>query len=358
MQETGFQKVSKAFLKTLPADRIALFCLHPKAMNLKVSQELNTNVKIIINPRKNASKILNILMAFSALIQLLPFQVIAHTNEQMRIEIENYCKRNDISEVYIEAIWLINLIPRMENVPINLHAHILDSQNLLTSRNFFHKLLLWPFYLLMRRFEKKNFPKINKITTNSPIVKYLIEKEFDQKVYLNKNFYDPEHIKGYKATFSKRVLLVGDFSYRPNMDALMNLLTILTKWPELQSDYEFCVVGRLQNIESFRKKFPLIKFSGFVTNLYEEMSKCCVSICPLDYASGAKIKIIESMRIGLPVITTKECLEASGCVDKHGILAFQSHIEFVEILKSLVDDHTFWASQSKLATEYAKRNFE
>lgn len=357
-QATGFQKASRAFLEKLPSDRTAIFCLHPKSLPIDCYEPPVVDAKIVINPLKSSSRLIEILMAVCGLIRLLPYQVIAHQNNEFRTKIKHYCELNEVSEVYIEAIWLIDLIPELTNVPIHLHAHILDSENLLSSRNWFTSICFRPFYLLMKRFEEQKLQKFENIFTNSPRVKKLIENNYKLKVRLTKNYYNSENIGAYRASFSKKILLVGDFSYRPNMDALMNLISILEQRPELQSKYQFCVIGRLKNIDSFRRKFPMIEFTGFVDDLYAAMSECCVSICPIDYASGAKIKIIESLRLGLPVITSKACIEASGCVDGYGTLSYHSTKEFVERLQSIIDDHSFWAEQSNIAIEYAKRNFE
>jgi len=355
---TGFQKVSNSFLGSLNNTDIAVFCLHPANQEVVLNADCPYQVFFYLNNHKKCGPFGKLLQIGKSIISLQPLQVVSHRHPEMKQKIADYCSNHNIDTIYIEAIWLLPLVPKIKDIEIKLHAHMVDSHNIKSAGKYWEKVLKYPFYFLMRNFEKKYYKKFDEILTNSTTVKGLIQGEFNLDVKLRKNFYNSEIIKDYRAQFGNNVLLVGDFTYRPNMEALENLLHIIDVFPTLTDDFRFKVVGKLPSLASFRRRYPDIEFLGFVSDIYAEMSSCAISICPIDYASGTKIKIIESMRIGLPVVTSRACIDASGCLEGEGIQAYSSAEDFRECLYNIAGDIKFWQEQSNKAVQYACLNFE
>jgi polysaccharide biosynthesis protein PslH len=99
-----------------------------------------------------------------------------------------------------------------------------------------------------------------------------------------------------------------------------------------------------QNLETLRQQIPRIKISilgqgaganlkrlaalypehvvlhGFVKDLDEILLRACAMISPLTFGSGVKLKVIDSLRCGIPLITTSHGIEGIEVGNSSGVL--------------------------------------
>ena len=110
---------------------------------------------------------------------------------------------------------------------------------------------------------------------------------------------------------SPRVLFCGTLSYRPNIEGLNWFCSQV--WPLIRaknSAAELVVVGRGYQAENFPglQQLPGVKLVGEVADVLPYYRECGVAICPLLSGSGTRLKILEAMSAGNPVVST-----AIGC---------------------------------------------
>jgi glycosyltransferase involved in cell wall biosynthesis len=104
-----------------------------------------------------------------------------------------------------------------------------------------------------------------------------------------------------------RVILVGNFSAAsPNVDALRWMLDEI--WPLIRDgspQCEFHVVGKLAaDLASRVGSTPGAVAAGFVEDLAAEMSRASLSLAPIRFGTGTRVKILESFAQGCPVVST------------------------------------------------------
>jgi len=134
----------------------------------------------------------------------------------------------------------------------------------------------------------------------------------------------------------------------------------------------------IQNhLEFFKRKFPDFKlliagsivleiedpsiiYLGKVDNLFLDFyEKCSIIINPTLSGSGLKIKTVEAMGYGLPVVSTKEGL--SGMVDAIGsgvYLADLHSSEFFECCKLLLESKALAIESGSLARQYVVSRYK
>ena len=103
------------------------------------------------------------------------------------------------------------------------------------------------------------------------------------------------------------VVFVGGFSHSPNVDAAVWLVREI--WPYVIAripDAVLYIAGSTPTAEVLTLAAPNIHVTGFIsdpmlTALYQASQ---VAVVPLRYGGGVKGKIIESLRFGVPVVTT------------------------------------------------------
>ena len=57
--------------------------------------------------------------------------------------------------------------------------------------------------------------------------------------------------------------------------------------------------------------YPNVVFTGYLNDIRSAISKSWVSLVPLRYGSGTRIKILEAMALGTPVVSTQKGAERS-----------------------------------------------
>jgi glycosyltransferase involved in cell wall biosynthesis len=104
-----------------------------------------------------------------------------------------------------------------------------------------------------------------------------------------------------------RVIFVGNFAAAsPNTDALRWLLDSI--WPLIRAqsnDFELQIIGRLSGeLEAKVRQTPGAIAAGFVGDLSNAMAEASISVAPIRFGTGTRVKIIESFALGCPVVST------------------------------------------------------
>lgn len=92
-------------------------------------------------------------------------------------------------------------------------------------------------------------------------------------------------------------LFVGSFDYSPNRGAAR---VIATKLAPALPDAAFLLVGR--NPPPVQQ--PNVFCPGFVQDLPGVLSLADIALCPLQHGSGTKLKMMDYLAAGLPIVTT------------------------------------------------------
>ncbi|MEN5089810.1 glycosyltransferase family 4 protein [Pseudomonas protegens] len=107
---------------------------------------------------------------------------------------------------------------------------------------------------------------------------------------------------------SQRLLFIGNYEYSPNLDAVeWALEEILPRLWALNPDVRFAICGYALP-DSFRQRWPdpRIEWQGFVPDLRDLQRRSTLFFAPLRQGGGSKLKVLEAMAAGLPVVTTAQ----------------------------------------------------
>jgi glycosyltransferase involved in cell wall biosynthesis len=120
-----------------------------------------------------------------------------------------------------------------------------------------------------------------------------------------------------------KVLFVGNYEYAPNVDAVEWALTeIFPRLWRQRPATRFIVCGHALP-ESWRRRFPdpRVEWRGYVPDLTEVQAETTVFLAPLRFGGGSKLKVLEALAAGLPLVSTPEGVSGLNVVDGvHGHL--------------------------------------
>jgi GT2 family glycosyltransferase/methyl-accepting chemotaxis protein len=173
-------------------------------------------------------------------------------------------------------------------------------------------------------------------------------------VYIFNDFmkvkYTPEERTG--------LLFVGGFGHEPNVDAVLWFVKYIYPSVYKRLGIPFYIVGSnvVEKISQIEQEGVILK--GFVSDseLQELYFSCRISIIPLRYGAGVKGKVVESLRFGLPVVTTHIGAEGLKHADK--VLNIQNADEsMIEAICELYIDESKLSNMSKDGQEYISQYY-
>jgi glycosyltransferase involved in cell wall biosynthesis len=116
---------------------------------------------------------------------------------------------------------------------------------------------------------------------------------------------------------SNAVLFVGNYEYAPNIDAVEWAMSEVAPriWAQApEARLRICGHG-LPDHWAQRFPDPRIEWLGYVPDLTEVQATSAVFMAPLRFGGGSKLKVLEAMAAGLPIVSTREGLSGLPVTD-------------------------------------------
>jgi glycosyltransferase involved in cell wall biosynthesis len=130
-----------------------------------------------------------------------------------------------------------------------------------------------------------------------------------------------------------RILFIGTLSYPPNTDAARLISQVIA--PRSPHHYQFTIAGKnppsLYHPEN-------VQFPGYVSDLKDTIAGADICIAPIRFGSGTRLKILEYMVMGKPVISTLKGAEGIEYTDGLNIIIEDEIENYPEIIRQLLDD--------------------
>jgi glycosyltransferase involved in cell wall biosynthesis len=107
-----------------------------------------------------------------------------------------------------------------------------------------------------------------------------------------------------------------------------------------------------------RLEHPLITFHGEVEDAVAFMQGYRVMVAPLKTGSGIRIKILEGMAVGRPVITSAVGIEGIGATHGKEVMVADSEEEWADMLKLLLTQDREATRLALNGREFVSQNFD
>jgi glycosyltransferase involved in cell wall biosynthesis len=155
----------------------------------------------------------------------------------------------------------------------------------------------------------------------------------------------------------KRVIFTATLDHPPNRDGIHFFIRDI--WPRISAaepGVELDIVGANPSPELQALASDLIRVTGFVPDIRPYLEAASVFVCPLRFASGTRLKILEAMAMAKPVVATRvgaEGIDGRAGQDLH---IADDPAEFaqrvVDLLRDPVARRTMGAAAQTLAARY------
>jgi glycosyltransferase involved in cell wall biosynthesis len=139
---------------------------------------------------------------------------------------------------------------------------------------------------------------------------------------------------------SARIMFIGNFAYPPNADAVEWAVTEILPlvWQRLPRASFVVCGGAMPADWRLRWTDPRIHWQGFVDDIPAVQSQCAVFLASLRAGGGSKLKVLEAMAAGLPVVSTPEGVSGLEAAAGSEFLLGKSAAELASGLVQLLSD--------------------
>lgn len=145
---------------------------------------------------------------------------------------------------------------------------------------------------------------------------------------------------------SETVLFTGHLAYLPNVDAVQFLLTDI--WPKVQRmrpRAKLVIAGREPSDvvkAAVQAAGASVRLCANPVSMDNVARHATITVAPLRLGSGTRVKILDSMAWGLPVVSTTMGVEGIDAADGQHLLVRDGAEEFAEAVVQLLTDAALW----------------
>jgi glycosyltransferase involved in cell wall biosynthesis len=158
------------------------------------------------------------------------------------------------------------------------------------------------------------------------------------------------------STSPRRLVFMGLRDWPPNQEAFLYALRL---WPRIAAgipDAELCVIGKKKPGAADPVYPEGVRDLGFVEDLGEFLGTCRALVAPIKTGGGVRVKILDSLRMGLPVVGTSAAIGDLGPL--FGLETFDDDDGFVDECRRYLLDKQAAAVAADRLYEINKRRWE
>lgn len=165
------------------------------------------------------------------------------------------------------------------------------------------------------------------------------------KTIVVKNGIDTQTIDLVNNHHTHKLLYMGTMTYYPNIDAVLYFVDrILPEITRLDPTTHLIIAGHKPPL-SIQKLVDLelsLEIVADPEDMSEIAAECSISVVPLRLGGGTRIKILHSMAMGLPIISTSLGCEGLDVIDGKHLLIRDNPQQFAEAVLQLNSDRDLW----------------
>jgi len=277
-----------------------------------------------------------------------PYPALQFQNKQLYETVSGLIKNDHFDLIWINFLFMADILFKIpaSNVPIILDQFEADE-------------LVWKRYIKKGSLVQKIFSYLNlkKIQFLQKIIFKLIDAlicvsaeeanfmesrmPIGNKVWVVPNGVDMGFFKANNIVKEKQVILMaGSMCINRNIDAAVWFAKdIFPKIKKIITDAEFWIVGYEPDKRVIAlKSIPGVKVTGTVEEIKPYYEKAKVYVAPFRFGEGTRLKILEAMAMGVPIVSTEGGCQGIGVVNGQHVLIADNEDDFsgkvIELLQN------------------------
>jgi glycosyltransferase involved in cell wall biosynthesis len=217
--------------------------------------------------------------------------------------------------------------------------------------------------LKLRRFENRVLKHVQAVLSVSGMEADLMRRRVPPGVTVwtvpngaDTEYYQPIPLRQREAN---TILLSGNMSVKRNIDAVLWFVRgVLPKVRESLPEVRLLIVGASPAPEILAlKRRPGIQVTGTVADMRDYHAKVRVAAAPYRFGAGTKLKVLEAMACGTPLVSTSVGCRGLDVVDSRHLLIADTEPEFADRVGRLLRDPKLAQSLATAARRLAEEEY-
>lgn len=207
-----------------------------------------------------------------------------------------------------------------------------------------------------KKYEVKALKQADLIVLNNPKDEKLVN---DLKIY-NTWYWTPYFHSMLDVSRDEQsnndIIFYGAMHRKENRDTVIWFIeNVLNKLSDL--DVRFVIVGSKPSEDLYKYKSERVIITGFVDDVSTYFRKALCLAAPLVMGAGVKIKVLEAMSAGIPVITNHIGIEGIPAEDKKDYLNCETPDEYVKAITLLYNDRNYGKVIGEHGREFIRSSY-
>lgn len=304
---------------------------------------------------------------FLTLVTFNPLVVIRNFSIEERSAIKKELETNKFDVIHAETFYVMPHIPKT-NIPIILVEPTIEFSVYGHYANNEVSWFLKPIYIFdvikLKYWEKYYWKRASKLFAVSEEDKKVMEKEMKGiEVGIIPNGVDVSYFDEKKVTQKKpqRVLYHGDYKWMQNVEAVNILIKDI--WPIIKKQVKnakLWISGRSvpEKIIELTKDDKDIEISESVKDNRDVFKSASVLVVPIMSPGGTRLKVLEAMAAGLPVVSTPVGVAGLDIISGTHALVSSDVDKLAEMAIEILQDKNLSKKISASGKEFVKQNFD
>ena len=157
----------------------------------------------------------------------------------------------------------------------------------------------------------------------------------------------------------KGIVFVGNFRHPPNVQAVEYLCReILPRMSrEILADHPLYIVGNDPNekVAAACDGLENVHFVGWVPSILPYLERARLSVVPLLYGAGTKTKLIQSLMVGTPSVSTSIGIEGLNLEHNLHVSVAEDATSFASSITRLIGDEELWQRLARQGRDFIQK---
>ena len=340
---------------------------HPESETKKAKSELEKLCKkVIIVDISSFSGVNFYFMAFKSIFNINPLTVNLFKSKYAENIIAKLVNDIEFDVAHYDTISLCEYMHHTGSIPKILNHHGVESfmirRRVNNEQNFLKKLYLFIESYKLRKYEERNCHKYYLNLTVSEDDKSMLMKISPlSHVEVVENGVDVDYFKQKdKHNNTNRLIFAGRMDQYSNVDAIMQFCRNV--WPLVKERFpeiRFSLIGNNppQKLLDMARNDERIEVLGYVDDVRSYFAGATISICPIRDGGGTRLKILDAMAMGMPIISTTIGCEGIDVSPGKDVLIANTPEEYVYNIRRLINDDVLRENLSNNARKTVENKY-
>jgi sugar transferase (PEP-CTERM/EpsH1 system associated) len=290
-----------------------------------------------------------LLLLLRSVFSSQPYPALQFQNKHLDEKFTKLLQNEKFDLIWINFLFMANILFKTltRNIPVILDQFEADEliwKRYIKNGNFFQKVFSYLNLKKIQILQKRVFGQINAlICVSEAEAEFMkLRAPLNMKIWVAPNgvdadfFQDSSDIKKTAST----ILLSGSMCIVRNIDAAVWFgKTIFPKIKKVVPEAEFWIVGYNPDKKVLAlNAIPGIIITGTVEDIRPYYKKAKVYVAPFRFGEGTRLKILEAMATGLPIVSTEGGCQGIDVIDGQHMFVANSEEDFsnrvIELLRN------------------------